>query len=389
LFVDRESTRELAARFTNDRNVDLDSLVAVDVVADAVELPFRTGSLDFLIANHVIEHLPNPIGALREWHRCLGENGRLYLTVPDKRFCFDAQRALTTWDHLCNDLQAEETWSTDSSRDHLREWLRVVAGVPSDEVEAEVDRLLEGHDYHYHTWTYESLLATLDQCAQKLGLRFEREADLNSYETWGEMILVLKKNPEANGLMPARYRYPEWHVAQMDRFLGELLPGTVWRQSFSCAGDGLSSIHVRFATYGRRNSGPLWFRLYEESSRVPLVSLSLDMSALNDNIFQIFEFAPIQNSARKRFSFTLESPEASGYNAVTAWGADSDDDSACLTANDAPVPNTILNFKAFSSATLSQKDAWSGDTATPAVRTADRLRRAGRQLLSALRRGGG
>jgi ubiquinone/menaquinone biosynthesis C-methylase UbiE len=36
-------------------------------------------SQDFVIANHLLEHLPDPIGALKEWYRVLRAGGTLFL----------------------------------------------------------------------------------------------------------------------------------------------------------------------------------------------------------------------------------------------------------------------------------------------------------------------
>jgi SAM-dependent methyltransferase len=55
--------------------------VAPDVIADAESLPLR--ELDFIIASHVLEHLPSPLRALRSWYGALRSCGFLLLKVPD------------------------------------------------------------------------------------------------------------------------------------------------------------------------------------------------------------------------------------------------------------------------------------------------------------------
>jgi SAM-dependent methyltransferase len=367
LYLDKESTGDLKARLYPDETAR--SLVPVDVVADLSCLPFTTNALDFLIASDLIGRLPNPLGALREWHRCLKEGGRLFLTVPDTRFCFDGSRALADWSHLLGDMERNDDGLSDASREHLREWIRNVERVPDDGVDERLEYLLSTTlDYHWHTWTYESMLATLDRCGRELGLRFEREAELNSYETWGEMILVLRKDREAADVLPARYRYPECEFTTKGRILGELLPGTVLEQSFSCARDGLNAIHVRVGTYSRANSGPLLFQLFEEDQEAPLVRMEVDLSELRDNFFHSFRFAPIKKSAAGRFHFTLEAPNASPENAVTVWAAGHNETGVALAVNGSPVVDTTLNFKAFSIASLDESAAWSGQRVAPPSR---------------------
>ena len=58
------------------------------------------GSQDFIIANHLLEHVADPIGALEEWYRLLRPDGILFLALPDKRVTFDKDRPRTTLDHV-------------------------------------------------------------------------------------------------------------------------------------------------------------------------------------------------------------------------------------------------------------------------------------------------
>ena len=50
-------------------------------------LPFDDGSQDFVIAEDILEHLINPLKALREWRRVLRGNGVLIAMVPDEDRC--------------------------------------------------------------------------------------------------------------------------------------------------------------------------------------------------------------------------------------------------------------------------------------------------------------
>ncbi|MBP9089170.1 MAG: class I SAM-dependent methyltransferase [Kofleriaceae bacterium] len=53
------------------------------------ELIGQTGVYDWIVASHVIEHVPDLITFLQQCAQLLKPTGRLSLVVPDKRYCFD------------------------------------------------------------------------------------------------------------------------------------------------------------------------------------------------------------------------------------------------------------------------------------------------------------
>ena len=53
------------------------------LMARAEELPMASGSFDALLAQHLIEHLPDPVAALREWRRVLRPGGMVALATPN------------------------------------------------------------------------------------------------------------------------------------------------------------------------------------------------------------------------------------------------------------------------------------------------------------------
>jgi SAM-dependent methyltransferase len=70
----------------------------VDVVADALHLPFQTRSYDFVLTSHVLEHLWDPIRAILEWSRVATKY--LFITVPRKDLTFDKDKPVTKTDEL-------------------------------------------------------------------------------------------------------------------------------------------------------------------------------------------------------------------------------------------------------------------------------------------------
>ena len=77
-----------------------------DIVASATDLDvIADESVDFVIANQILEHLPNPIKAITEFHRVLKIGGVLYLSIPDKRYTIDKERPITPVSHVIDDYK--------------------------------------------------------------------------------------------------------------------------------------------------------------------------------------------------------------------------------------------------------------------------------------------
>jgi len=55
----------------------------LDTTADANDLPVQSGSVDYIMAPHLLEHLVDPFAALEEWKRVLKTSGSLLLTMPN------------------------------------------------------------------------------------------------------------------------------------------------------------------------------------------------------------------------------------------------------------------------------------------------------------------
>lgn len=58
---------------------------------------------DFVLSSHCLEHIANPLKALKEWCRILKHDGFMVLILPDKKITFDRRRAYTSFDHLLSD----------------------------------------------------------------------------------------------------------------------------------------------------------------------------------------------------------------------------------------------------------------------------------------------
>jgi SAM-dependent methyltransferase len=100
-YVDHAGTEALRRKYEDDPDMKnrIHEIVEVDyVVGDhqgihealARDVPF-----DYVIASHLIEHIPDPISWLADVAKALRSDGILSLVVPDKRYCFDVNRRTT------------------------------------------------------------------------------------------------------------------------------------------------------------------------------------------------------------------------------------------------------------------------------------------------------
>lgn len=62
--------------------IDLRRTPLVDVVANAEQIPFRSGGFDLVLCTQMLEYVPDPGLVLAEIHRVLKPGGRLLLSVP-------------------------------------------------------------------------------------------------------------------------------------------------------------------------------------------------------------------------------------------------------------------------------------------------------------------
>ncbi len=104
-------------RFKKLKNIeytttDLESPIA-DVKADICKLPFKDNSFDFILCNHVLEHIPDDTKAMQELYRVLTVGGIAILQIPQ-----DLNRETTFEDDSITD--PKERAKIFGQYDHLR-----------------------------------------------------------------------------------------------------------------------------------------------------------------------------------------------------------------------------------------------------------------------------
>ena len=151
-------------------------------------------SQDFVISAHVIEHLHDPIGAIRESLRILKAAGILFLVVPDRRHTFDRDRPPTALAHLLQDeIDGGASTQLQAYEDHARYVHTTLTGevLSEDRIKRDVIGIMKaGMDVHFHCWSTSEFREVIDYCCQKFGARLVALAG----EVVNENIFVVQRN---------------------------------------------------------------------------------------------------------------------------------------------------------------------------------------------------
>jgi len=99
LYVDHADTATLRKKYQQDPGVRADDIVDVDGIwGNNTLLEAIDGRrVDYVLASHVIEHVPDLITWLNEVESVLAPEGQIRLVIPDMRYTFDCLRRETVF----------------------------------------------------------------------------------------------------------------------------------------------------------------------------------------------------------------------------------------------------------------------------------------------------
>lgn len=175
-YVDRMSVDDLRKHYPELQSCNLTPVGRID---DGEKLHTFSGrSLNFIIANHMIEHCENPLGTIRSHLSKLrsplfGRKGVLYYAIPDKRKTFDRDRPVTKWEHFEND---DRNGPSGSRWNHYLDYAANVEKVSPEHVEPRAKQL-EAMNYsiHFHVWDFDSFKDFLERARVYLKNSFKVE----------------------------------------------------------------------------------------------------------------------------------------------------------------------------------------------------------------------
>lgn len=173
------------------------------VIGEAGRLEgFADGSYDALLSSHVIEHLANPIGALRRWGEVVRPGGRILIVAPHLEGTFDHRRPVTTLDHLRED---DERGTGEDDLTHLDEVVELhdLSRDPGSEDRETFERRARENPatraMHHHTFTSRTLAATVAEA--------------------GLSLIVLKPQPPMNIICVCQIGATAMADAELERLL--------------------------------------------------------------------------------------------------------------------------------------------------------------------------
>lgn len=155
------------------------ALVSPSIIGGAQDLsPLVDDSVDFVIANHLLEHLEDPIRGLQEMLRVIRLGGMLYMGLPDPGVTFDVDRDLTPVEHV---LEEFRHGTLHTRQGHFEEWVAKAeqhvewmqqAGVGTGP--NRVRELMEmDYNIHFHVWRPDTFLAFLVAAMREANLELQ------------------------------------------------------------------------------------------------------------------------------------------------------------------------------------------------------------------------
>ena len=126
----------------------------------------KSSGYEFLLASHVLEHIANPLKALRTWRRVIGQDGTLVLIVPHRDGTFDHDRPVTSMGHIGSDF-ANDVPESDTT--HLQEILelhdlsRDIGAGSREAFVARARNNIQHRSLHHHVFDTDLLVKVVDR----------------------------------------------------------------------------------------------------------------------------------------------------------------------------------------------------------------------------------
>lgn len=177
--------------------VDANLFVDVDYIADLDKeslSSFSDEEFDFVILNHVIEHVANPIRVVQSLFRIVSSDGVVIISAPDKRYTFDVNRTNTSFEHLWTEYKLNTTAVTD---EHYLDFLQavhpdIVAQSSTADLKHHIDNVRRRRE-HAHVWDSNTFRSFLNECMSRCSISADCVYESSGDENLIEYFSVWKK----------------------------------------------------------------------------------------------------------------------------------------------------------------------------------------------------
>jgi SAM-dependent methyltransferase len=125
-----------------------------------------SGHYDVLLSCHSLEHIANPLKALKEWNRVLKTNGHILLILPHPKYTFDHNRQITKFEHLLKDFNDNIDESDLSCVDEVTEFHDLKRDMVGPKTKEELRKRsinnIENRCLHHHVFDFDLISKMLE-----------------------------------------------------------------------------------------------------------------------------------------------------------------------------------------------------------------------------------
>lgn len=210
--IDHLNQDELKAKYKN-HNVNIENIEKVDYVwtgGSYSNLINKKNHYHWLIASHVIEHTPDLIAFINDCDDILKDDGVISLAIPDKRYCFDHFRSLTSLAQIIDSHRQKRSIHTPGSvidyllnvvrKNDTIAWNSITTGdysfihSPDDSMRIMNSVILNNEYVDVHAWCFTPHLFRL-LISDLYFLGFIKMKEFDFYSTEGsEFFITLSRN---------------------------------------------------------------------------------------------------------------------------------------------------------------------------------------------------
>lgn len=169
--------------------------IPLDFEAEDFVQAIGPGSVDFVVASHVFEHLANPLLFLERCHRLLRPGGLLYLALPDMRSNFDRDRQRTT---LADIVDRYRRNASEVTEEQIIDFVNKADqpqppfGPDAPDYRERIERI-RSRSIHVNVWLVEDLIEILEYAGRSLQCAWEM---VDGLVTPLEFIFLLRKHSD-------------------------------------------------------------------------------------------------------------------------------------------------------------------------------------------------